>query len=102
MDKIQRIQDDISRTKAEIGAILERYEARIKSKINELDEADELSRESIIKELFVIKDEIYMATNQYSYPFNEFLTSFINNLDQKNEPSIDCIVNKMKRLSDTD
>lgn len=83
MDKIQKIQDDISRTKIEIDAILEGYETLIKSKLNELDDADELRRKDIIEELFTIKDEICMATNQYSYPVTKFIANFVKDFDQK-------------------
>ncbi len=106
MDKMKEILDELLetylRTKVEIDSILNKYEALIKSKIKALKEADEIRKENIVKELFTIQNEICIVVYRYSYPTNKFITDFIYDFDRQDDISINYIVDKIKKTSDSD
>ncbi len=106
MDKIKEILDELLethlRTKVEIDSILNKYESLIKSKIKALKKADETSNKNIVKELFTIQNEICIVVYRYSYPANKFITDFVYDFDRQDDISINYIIDKMKKISNSD
>ena len=101
MNKLKEILDELLetnlRTKVEIDSILKKYELIIKGKINTLNEIDELKATTIIKDLFIVQNEICVTIYRYSYPTNEFITNFIHDFDRQDDVSIDYLVNKIRK-----